>query len=106
MASRPAPRNPARRLSPRARPSLARHAGVDGEAAFGLAAHRAGPRLAVGERLGEGLRIGACPAAMGGAAGQRSEERRVGNEGVQTCRSWWAPYTSKTNQQLNTESKN
>src|SRR3546814_11257747 len=24
--------------------------------------------------------------------GARSEERRVGQEGVSTCRSWWAPY--------------
>src|SRR3546814_20781328 len=27
--------------------------------------------------------------------GDRSEERRVGKEGVSTCRSRWSPYTSK-----------
>src|SRR3546814_8913945 len=27
-----------------------------------------------------------------GGAGLRSEERRVGNEGVSTCRSRWSPY--------------
>src|SRR3546814_16022788 len=27
--------------------------------------------------------------------GTRSEERRVGNEGVSTCRSRWSPYNSK-----------
>src|SRR3546814_11175175 len=26
------------------------------------------------------------------AQGVRSEERRVGNECVSTCRSWWSPY--------------
>src|SRR3546814_20334291 len=25
----------------------------------------------------------------------RSEERRVGKEGVSTCRSWWSPYHQK-----------
>src|SRR3546814_20231354 len=28
---------------------------------------------------------------------ERSEERRVGKEGVSTCRSWWSPYPSKKN---------
>src|SRR3546814_12310189 len=28
----------------------------------------------------------------------RSEARRVGKEGVSTCRSWWAPYPSKKQQ--------
>src|SRR3546814_18339887 len=28
---------------------------------------------------------------MGGAPGNRSEERRVGKEGVSTGRSWWSP---------------
>src|SRR3546814_13441822 len=33
------------------------------------------------------------PAAMlVGAFEVRSEERRVGKEGVSTCRSWWSPY--------------
>src|SRR3546814_19354281 len=27
-----------------------------------------------------------------GASIPRSEERRVGTEGVSTCRSWWSPY--------------
>src|SRR3546814_758564 len=30
-----------------------------------------------------------------GERGTRSEERRVGKECVRTCRTWWAPYTSK-----------
>src|SRR3546814_15231715 len=38
---------------------------------------------AVGERSGVGRRR---------RAGQRSEERRVGNECVSTGRSWWSPY--------------
>src|SRR3546814_14239723 len=42
--------------------------------------HRAG--------LEELRRIGACP---------RSEERRVGKEGVSTCRSRWLPYHYKKN---------
>src|SRR3546814_15961485 len=29
----------------------------------------------------------------------RSEERRVGKEGVSTCRSRWSPYNSKKNKQ-------
>src|SRR3546814_11176058 len=28
-------------------------------------------------------------------AGTRSEERRVGNKYVRTCRSWWLPYLTK-----------
>src|SRR3546814_11127374 len=31
----------------------------------------------------------------------RSEERRVGNEGVSTCRSRWLPYHEKKNTKLN-----
>src|SRR3546814_5823275 len=31
--------------------------------------------------------------ASGSAGFLRSEERRVGNECVSTCRSWWSPYT-------------
>src|SRR3546814_19319378 len=30
-------------------------------------------------------------------AGVRSEERRVGKEGVRTCRSWWWTYHEKKN---------
>src|SRR3546814_17309456 len=31
-------------------------------------------------------------ARVGGVAVGRSEERRVGKECVNTCRSWWSPY--------------
>src|SRR3546814_18793249 len=31
----------------------------------------------------------------------RSEERRVGKEGVSTCRSWWSPYQQKKKNQQN-----
>src|SRR3546814_12970926 len=31
--------------------------------------------------------------------GPRSDERRVGKECVSTCRSWWAPYHYKKNEQ-------
>src|SRR3546814_15352830 len=33
--------------------------------------------------------------ALGGVAGSRSEERRVGKECVSTCRSRWSPYHYK-----------
>src|SRR3546814_17538768 len=33
----------------------------------------------------------------------RTEERRVGKEGVRTCRSWWSPYHYKKN---NTHNRN
>src|SRR3546814_11542227 len=33
--------------------------------------------------------------AVGAAGSERSEERRVGKEGVTTCRSRWSPYHSK-----------
>src|SRR3546814_18852993 len=32
------------------------------------------------------------PAKSGNVRNIRSEERRVGNECVSTCRSWWSPY--------------
>src|SRR3546814_12041980 len=35
--------------------------------------------------------------SAGKGEGVRSEERRVGKEGVGTCRSWWWPYHSKKN---------
>src|SRR3546814_11594650 len=35
------------------------------------------------------------PLAPSQAAANRSEERRVGKEGVSTCRSRWSPYHSK-----------
>src|SRR3546814_10596534 len=41
-------------------------------------------------RLGEGYRP-RRPGALARAA--RTEERRVGKEGVSTCRSRWSPYT-------------
>src|SRR3546814_12566952 len=37
-----------------------------------------------------GLRIGAVTLSLGSTP--RSEERRVGKEGVSTCRSRWSPY--------------
>src|SRR3546814_19324112 len=36
-----------------------------------------------------------CSAPSPGAACARSEERRVGKEGVSTCRSRWSPYHYK-----------
>src|SRR3546814_18399670 len=39
---------------------------------------------------------------FGGMTCQRSEERRVGKEGVRTCRSRWSPYHSKKNKTQNT----
>src|SRR3546814_12490902 len=35
--------------------------------------------------------IWGCGQGIGGIK-SRSEERRVGKEGVSTCRSWWGPY--------------
>src|SRR3546814_20081255 len=34
--------------------------------------------------------------------GPRSEEHRVGNECVSTCRSWWSPYNQKQKNQSTT----
>src|SRR3546814_10407462 len=45
--------------------------------------------------LAFGFGTGLIPFAPGTAAtliAMRSEERRVGKEGVSTCSSWWAPY--------------
>src|SRR3546814_19930474 len=41
--------------------------------------------------LMEKLEANRCAAAV--AMGMRSEERRVGQEGVSTCSSWWSPAT-------------
>src|SRR3546814_18570683 len=38
------------------------------------------------------LQHGDLRIAIGCFARPRSEERRVGKEGVSTCRSWWWPY--------------
>src|SRR3546814_18959280 len=44
----------------------------------------------------EGCRVPAIRhLVVGGAVDIRSEERRVGNECVSTCRSRWSPYHSK-----------
>src|SRR3546814_18960142 len=45
-------------------------------------------------RAGEGLLALTLPPLRGGPP-PRSEERRVGNECVSTCRSRWSPYTYK-----------
>src|SRR3546814_16969297 len=42
-------------------------------------------------------RLGLLPRLDRRAPGGRSEERRVGKEGVSTCRSRWSPYHSKKN---------
>src|SRR3546814_12388353 len=60
---------------------LAQGLGLDAGGARGL-----GQRLRI--RLQAGLRIG-------GLAGGRSEERRVGKECVSTCRSRWSPDHNK-----------
>src|SRR3546814_15406434 len=55
-----------------------------------------GPRRLLGNFLLAGDRP--CRALAGPRVGLgRSEERRVGKEGVSTCRSRWSPYQSKTN---------
>src|SRR3546814_15348664 len=40
----------------------------------------------------EEIEIKVAQGAKPGAGGQRSEERRAGNECVSTCRSRWSPY--------------
>src|SRR3546814_11057568 len=70
----------------------------------------AGQEIEIGASVGVALRprhgtsltelMRAADAAMYQAKGHgrgrveqfRSEERRVGKEGVSTCRSWWSPY--------------
>src|SRR3546814_11809217 len=49
-------------------------------------------RLAVGQR-----HVRLAPVAAGALAAARSEERRVGTECANTCRSRWSPPPSKTN---------
>src|SRR3546814_15679021 len=52
--------------------------------------------------LRERQRAGGAPSTpRDGANPVRSEERRVGKEGVSPCRSRWSPYTSKKNQSHN-----
>src|SRR3546814_16952932 len=46
-------------------------------------------RLALAQKLPCAAFLGRCGM---GAKADRSEERRVGKEGVSTCRSRWAPY--------------
>src|SRR3546814_14320926 len=43
--------------------------------------------------LGFGPRRGGAGPKCIQLGGHRSEERRVGKEGVSTCRSWWSAYT-------------
>src|SRR3546814_13174140 len=79
--------------------------GAIGNDAFWRAAHRRVIELplttvftGLGRRGGEGLyrTLGAIPRGRGVAARLgRSEERRVGQEWVSTCRSRWSPYHSK-----------
>src|SRR3546814_17244519 len=38
------------------------------------------------------------PVFDGGGQASRSEESRVGKEGVRKCRSWWPPYPEKIKQ--------
>src|SRR3546814_13504927 len=45
---------------------------------------------------GETVRTGPLPARL--TLAQRSEERRVGKEGVSTCRSRWCPHHKKKKQ--------
>src|SRR3546814_15485853 len=62
-------------------------------------------RLAQAQRQGHAPVLSALPVAHHDLAASevdvlhpqaaRSEERRVGKEGVRKCRSWWAPYHSK-----------
>src|SRR3546814_1949784 len=47
----------------------------------------AGIRRGVGQRAAEGIEEEAVDRCIGGV--ERSEERRVGKEGVSKCRSWW-----------------
>src|SRR3546814_18200697 len=61
----------------------------------------AGPQEMVTDMLRklEGLGVSTFIAALPGHADPRSEERRVGKEGVSTCRSRWASYNKKKKQQ-------
>src|SRR3546814_11045764 len=43
---------------------------------------------------------------VGAGSSLRSEERRVGKEGVSTCRSRWSPYPSKNKNQQNQNEEN
>src|SRR3546814_15218016 len=55
-----------------------------------------GELVTVAERqLGHPIRALAVPRPAQRLAAARSEERRVGKEGVSTCRSWWSPYHEK-----------
>src|SRR3546814_12875911 len=85
---------------------VARVVGVSPETVLG--AHRF---IGVGHHLHEAHRARArCDRAAierGPSAAfrlhDRSEERRVGKEGVSTCRSRWSPYHKKKKQQKNKE---
>src|SRR3546814_18632080 len=66
----------------------AHQAGGVGEAAE--ARQRRLEALAVGG--GQAVGVVLDPEALSVAAELRSEERRVGKEGVRTCRSRWSPY--------------
>src|SRR3546814_12284306 len=63
--------------------------------------HPPGPALAdmeavVEQRVAGGAAVGDRDQAVEPAAGASSEERRVGQECVSTCRSRWSPYLSET----------
>src|SRR3546814_16776424 len=80
-------------------------AAVEKGAARLAMAHVVEAHEAAAARHGHGLqrqRLGAGHVGLEAAAEQdaglaRSEERRVGKEGVSTCRSRWSPYHSKKN---------
>src|SRR3546814_11539496 len=60
--------------------------------------------------MGGGAAVAAARGVAGGAlsairAGTRSEERRVGQECVSTCRSRWSPYHYKKNRKPHSEQR-
>src|SRR3546814_14780998 len=60
------------------------------QSSTGLLASTVGNRMR--GNVGAGMLAGAPMADASGSIPARSEERRVGNECVSTCRSRWAPY--------------
>src|SRR3546814_11436500 len=73
-------------------------------------APRGGPEDHRGRRAGDdpgehGRDAGAGSTLPRGPAGCRSEERRVGQEGVRTWRSRWAPYPKKNKRDITKQGK-
>src|SRR3546814_17651338 len=63
------------------------------------------PSLSVAALARDLIRIAAAPqpkVAARRSARLRSEERRVGKEGVRTCRSGWSPYHYKKKEKITT----